>query len=146
MCPLCANVLVNDIDKNQIIQSSIGIRSTSKEKIFATCDFIVFCASQEYPNREIIAPETYDLLRPESVVINVGRTSLLNHDLLIEMVKQQRFRSYIYDDLMRETDLPNEFEYGKIVPTGHTAWYTDEALMVGTTQWLKNLENLCLEP
>ena len=43
---------------------------------------------------------------------------------------------------MQETDVPDEVEFGKIIPTGHTAWYTDNAIQNGTSTWINNLINL----
>lgn len=139
---LCSKVLCNDIEESQYGKTSSGVRPASKERILATCDIIIVCASQEFEHAAILAPNAYRLLRPETVVINVGRLSLLNHHLMIDMVKKQRLRSYIYDDLMQANDNPDELEYGKIISSGHTAWYSDEAIKAGTRQWIVNLLQL----
>lgn len=144
--PLCHQVWCYDLDEEKYKHAPNGVYPGSLKNIVATCNFIIVCASQSFDQAEIFDTKTYQFLRPTSVVINVGRISLLNHNLLVEMVKQQRIRSYVYDDLMQQDDFPNAPEYGKILPIGHSAWHTDEALELGTSQWIKNLETLCLTP
>lgn len=140
--PLCKKVLAFDTNEKQF-EYPHGVMRTGVEPILANCDFVVFCASQEYEPGQIIAPDQYALLRPETVIVNAGRTSLLHHELLVKMVKRRQIGAYIYDDLMRDSDWPNEKDYGRIIPTGHTAWYTDEAISRGTESWINNLITLC---
>ncbi|MCB9307286.1 MAG: hypothetical protein H6565_11885 [Lewinellaceae bacterium] len=141
--PLCAEVLIADEDTNRYGPPEPGIEVTDIKTLLSDCDFVVVCASQEFAEKALIEQRDYALLSPRSVVVNVARTSLLDHDLLVKMVKKQQIRAYLYDDLMRDDDRPNEREYGKIVPTGHTAWYTEEAMASGTNTWINNLITLC---
>jgi phosphoglycerate dehydrogenase-like enzyme len=140
--PLCTKVMAFDPDET-VFDHPHDIIRAGKEQILAECDFVVCCAAQQFEPIQLLSHVQYALLRPETVVINVGRTSLLNHELLVKMVKRRQIAQYIYDDQMFAGDRPNEIEYGKIIPTGHTAWYTDEAMANGTETWINNLIKLC---
>lgn len=141
---LCREVLVNDPDEQALqAAAALGARCATQGEILTTCRMVVCCASQQFFENQLFASGDYELLSPQSVVLNVGRTSLLDHDRLVGMVKRRELLSYVFDDLLRPQDDPDEVEYGKIIPTGHTAWYTDEALRNGTQTWIENLINLC---
>jgi D-lactate dehydrogenase len=137
--PLCHSVFVNDIDESQYQNISEGIVAVSKNEILVQCDIIIFCASQQFLAHEIISQSDYQLLKPNVVMLNIARKSLLDHQLLLEMVKNKQIQGYIYDDLVQDNENPDEVEYGKIIPTGHTAWYTDTAIEHGTETWIQHL-------
>jgi lactate dehydrogenase-like 2-hydroxyacid dehydrogenase len=140
---LSASVTAYDINDRAFDSPHPGVIRKTPDQILTTSDFIICCASQSFAPQQLLLTEQYACLRPETVIINIGRTSLLNHDLLVKMVKRHQIRAYIYDDLMRDIDRPNEKEYGKIIPTGHTAWYSDESIANGTESWINNLLTLC---
>lgn len=137
--PLCKRVLVydSDIEKQGIV--SPGVVWAGKKALLQESDWLVCCAAQSFEEKQLFTPEEYDLLQPKTTVINVARSSLLDHSLLVKKVKNQQLGGYYYDDLMPEGENPDEFEFGKIVPTGHTAWYTNEAMQAGTSEWINNL-------
>jgi lactate dehydrogenase-like 2-hydroxyacid dehydrogenase len=136
---LCKNIFINDIDIEKYQNLSERVLSLSKKEIIEKCDIVIICASQQFEEKQILEQEYYDLFKRESVIINVARKSLLNHNLLLQMVKKKQIEAYIYDDLVKENDFPDEIEYGKIIPTGHTAWYTNKSIERGTNTWINNL-------
>lgn len=136
---LCNRVLVYDADVEKQGFVSSGVVWAEKKALLQEADWLVCCAAQNFEEKQLFSPEEYDLLQPKTTVINVARSSLLDHSLLVKKVKNQQLGGYYYDDLMPEGENPDEFEFGKIVPTGHTAWYTNEAMQAGTAEWINNL-------
>ena len=140
--PLCNRILVHDIDPEQLNFLPSGIVVVGMEALLHQADWVVCCASQSYDEKPILNDGDYALLRPETTLINVARTSLFDHERLVEMVKNRQLNAYFYDDLLQPEEKPNEVEFGKIVPMGHTAWYTNEAMERGTETWVENLRLL----
>lgn len=138
---LCKNIFVNDTDFSKINQLQDNVISASKIEIIEHCDIIIVCASQQFEEQYIWENTDYQSLKKNAVILNIARKSLLNHQLLLNLVKKKQIEAYIFDDLMQETDVPDEVEFGKIIPTGHTAWYTDNAIKNGTFSWINNLIN-----
>ena len=129
---LCHEILINDLDSSKYEQRQEGLIIASKMEIIQSCDIIVLCASQKFEAKEVLQKEDYQYIKHGTVILNLGRKNLLNHQLLVKMVKLKRIEAYIFDDLIQEEDNPDELEYGKIIGTGHTAWYTDGAIQRGT--------------
>lgn len=142
--PLCRQVLAHDIDPHVFNEKSTDVQQADKGTILSKSRFVIVCAAQQYREQQLLCDGDYDLMGPETVVVNVARTSLLDHQRLIRMVRQKRIHAYVYDDLMPREEDPNVTEYGKIIPTGHTAWYTGEAILNGSQAWVDNLISLCL--
>lgn len=137
--PLCKQVLVCDKSAQQCAFLPPGLRAVAQHELLSQADWIVCCASQDYAENPLLEPEDYGRLKPQTVLINVGRSSLFDHKRLIQMVQAGQLGGYFFDDLLRPGDNPNLSEYGKIVPMGHTAWYTDEAMEAGRADWVNNL-------
>lgn len=137
--PLCKRVLVYDADVEKQGFVSSGVVWAEKKALLQEADWLVCCAAQNFEEKQLLTPEEYELLQPKTTVINVARSSLLDHLQLVKKVKNQQLGGYYYDDLMPDGENPDEFEFGKIVPTGHTAWYTNESMQAGTAEWINNL-------
>jgi phosphoglycerate dehydrogenase-like enzyme len=140
--PLCKRVLVYDSDPEQLNFVPIGVSVVGKKSLLSHADWVVCCASQNYEEKTIMTEGDYTLLRPETTLINVARTSLFDHARLVEMVQSQQLGAYFYDDFLQAEEKSDGTEFGKIVPMGHTAWYTDEAMEAGTESWIENLFSL----
>ncbi|MBC7774991.1 MAG: hypothetical protein H7246_06080 [Phycisphaerae bacterium] len=140
--PLCKRVFVYDSDPEALNFEPSGVSVVGKKTLLSRADWVVCCASQGYEEKPILNENDYALLRPETTLINVARTSLFDHKRLVEMVQNRQLGAYFYDDLLQPEENPDEVEFGKIVPIGHTAWYTDEAMEAGTENWVENLRFL----
>ncbi len=140
--PLCKQVFVHDCNPKKVTFVPPEISPLGKKTLLSRADWIVCCASQDFEEKAILTDTDYALLRPETTLINVARTSLLDHGRLIQMVQNQQLGGYFYDDILQPEEKPDEVEFGKIVPVGHTAWYTNEAMEAGTNDWLENLYKL----
>ncbi|GGI06059.1 2-hydroxyacid dehydrogenase [Egicoccus halophilus] len=71
-----------------------------------------------------------------SVLVNSSRSALVDDDAMIDAIRRGHLRGYAVDDETlggpRVDDLLRE---GRILQTGHSAWWTDEVLERGATMW-----------
>lgn len=136
---LCKRVLVCDSNPEKLRKTPAGVYPVEQKRLLRASDWIVCCAAQGFEEKSIFSAADYALLRPQTILINVARSSLFDHKHLIHMVQNQELGAYYFDDVWSSETTPDAIEYGKIVPMGHTAWYTDEAMAAGTANWISNV-------
>lgn len=81
-------------------------------------------------------------LRPGAVLVNVGRPALVDGAAVMAALRSGRLRGYGVDDVVAgpgDADLVAE---GRLLQTGHSAWWTDEALARGARHWVEAMAGL----
>lgn len=80
-----------------------------------------------------------------AVLVNVSRPSLVDTGAVRRAVRSGRLRGYAVDDVVcdpvADADLLTE---GRIIQSGHCAWWSDEALDRGSAMWAENIRRLAL--
>jgi lactate dehydrogenase-like 2-hydroxyacid dehydrogenase len=75
-------------------------------------------------------------------IVNSSRPALVDNLAMIRSIKSGKVAGYAVDDNPFSLDDLREVELGRIVQTGHTAWYSNEAMERGTEAWINNLVDL----
>lgn len=108
-------------------------------------DIVVLAASKTRGELPIISQDQIILMKNSVYIINVGRSSLVDNEALLAAIIDKRVAGYAVDDRIEYFLIQKEIEPGRILQTGHTAWYSTEALARGTKKWVKNIISLATD-
>lgn len=137
--PFKVEFLVYSSHLSEQVAIRLGLKKSSLEEIFSTCDVITISAANTPANRHMINRDLLRLIRPGAVLVNNARGALIDEQALIEELESGRFSAAIdvtdpepppMDNRLRT--LPN------VYLTPHSAgptpdqwpWMTNEALEI----------------
>lgn len=116
--------------------SADGIERTSLPDLLGRSDAVAVCASRSYGDPALLGPAELALLRPGAWLVNPARAALVDTDAVVAAVRAGRLRGYAVDDTVLDplthADLLAE---GRVLQTGHSAWWRDEVLERGARLW-----------
>jgi len=72
-----------------------GLKKSSLEKIFSTCDVITICAANTPENRHMINRDLLRLIKPGAVLVNNARGALIDEQALCDELESGRFSAAI---------------------------------------------------
>jgi phosphoglycerate dehydrogenase-like enzyme len=113
------------------------------------CDTLVLCCSRAYRAPPVLGPAELRHIRHGAVLVNVGRPELVDHQALVPLLRSGKLRGYAVDDVVfgpgdggAHADLLRE---GRVLQTGHSAWWRDEVLERGGRMWAEAIRRLALD-
>jgi len=81
-----SKILVNDTEPNRALDSEFKLEWTSKEKIYKEADIVSIHLPLTHLTKNMIRKEHLITLKPDAVIINTSRGSIINeHDLYVVM-------------------------------------------------------------
>ena len=86
--PFRCDVSVHDPYVAKEVALACGVRLTSLERVLAENDVVVCCASITPRTHRMLGAAQLDLLRPDSVFVNVSRGAIVDPDALIVRAKR----------------------------------------------------------
>lgn len=117
-----------------------GIRMGELDWLLSRSDAVAVCASHAHGAPPIVGASELDLLAPGALLVNVARAALVDTAAMVAAIRSGRLRGYAVDDTVldpaRDGDLIVE---GRILQTGHSAWWRDEVLARGERMWGERL-------
>lgn len=97
------------------------------------CDVVAVCASTLPGTGPILDRGLVSALSPDGFVVSVARPSRVDVEAVAEALRGRRLRGFAIDDVVldphRDADLLDE---GRVLQTGHSAWWRDEVLERGS--------------
>ena len=72
-----------------------GLRKSSLEEIFSSCDVIAICAASVAGNRHMIDSRLLAMIKPGAVLVNNARGMLIDEEALIRELETSRFTAAI---------------------------------------------------
>lgn len=121
--------------------STLGIRS-SFDEIVTLADVLVLTCSHRRGAAPLIDAAALARMKPGSYLINPARAALVDHAALLQALADRRLSGYAVDDKVFSPAQLATVEPGRIFQSGHTAWYSNEAMARGTQAWVNNLVRL----
>jgi len=121
----------------------IGVGRTSPreefDELIETSDYIVVSAPLTPETRGLVGEAEFRRMRPEAVLINVGRGPVVDEKALVAALEQGRIRGAVLDVFDQEP-----------LPPGHPFWSLDNVLLSphcadNTPTWLDEAMQLFLE-
>lgn len=113
-----------------------GIPMTDLDDLLRGSDAVALAASHTRGRLPVLGWRQLALLRPGGLVVNVGRPGLVDTAAVVAALRTGHVRGYAVDDVVvdprRDGDL---LEQGRLLQTGHSAWWRDEVLDRGAQMW-----------
>lgn len=120
------------------IQSESGM-AVPFEEVLSSSDIMVLACSHERGSSPIMDETSVARMKDGAYLINPVRQALVDNDAVLKAIINKRLAGYAVDDKVFTTAQLSTLEAGRILQTGHTAWYSDEAMARGTQCWTDNL-------
>jgi lactate dehydrogenase-like 2-hydroxyacid dehydrogenase len=116
--------------------------AVSFDQLIQQSEVVMLAASLNRENPVIITSEVLENMKQGVYIVNSSRPALVDNLAMIRSIKSGKVAGYAVDDNPFSLDDLREVELGRIVQTGHTAWYSNEAMERGTEAWINNLIDL----
>lgn len=124
-------------DKKDI--QSVSGTAVPFNEILSSSDITVLACSHERGARPIIDETIAGRMQEGAYLINPVRQALVDNDAVLQAIINRRLAGYAVDDKVFTAAQLATVEAGRILQTGHTAWYSNEAMERGTQCWVDNL-------
>ncbi len=121
------------------VRHSESAEYVKKSDLLQQSDIIIIIASARRNNPVIIGDSELFKVKNSAVIVNTARPQLVDNNAIAKALLEKRLSGYAVDDsFITEVNL-DKLDYGRIIETGHTAWYSTEAIERGVRQWTDNL-------
>ena len=109
-----------------------GLTMLDHHDLLAASDVVAVCASTDPAVAPILDRQAIASLRPGSFVANVGRPCLVDTTAMVAAIRGGCVRGYAVDDVVLDPDIDGDLlAEGRVLQTGHSAWWRDEVLTRG---------------
>jgi len=130
-------VVGHDIDRAaEALAAARGVEMTGLDDLLRRSDAVALTASHVLGRPAVIGRRELALMRPGGHLVNVGRPDLVDTAAAVAALRAGDLRGYAVDDVVvdaaRDGDLLDE---GRLLQTGHSAWWRDEVLERGAWMW-----------
>lgn len=117
-----------------------GVDMVELPALLRRADAVAVCASSSFGARPILGSRELDLLRDGGLLVNTARSSLVDTSAVRAAVRSGRLRGYAVDDTVLDPAVDGDLlDEGRVLQTGHSAWWRDEALARGARMWAEHL-------
>jgi phosphoglycerate dehydrogenase-like enzyme len=128
------NILFHDIKKI----TSNYTQVESLHELLKLSDIVILLIPHERGCAPIIGDNELAIMKKTAMLINTSRSALVDNQAILEHLSENSIAGYAIDDTIEEFN-DKDILPGKILQTGHSAWYSDEAIERGTQQWVDNI-------
>jgi phosphoglycerate dehydrogenase-like enzyme len=113
----------------------------SLREMLPLCDFVVLTAPHTPETRGLIGREEIELMKPDAVLINVGRGSLVKETALVQALREKRIRGAALDVFEIEPLPSGHPFYGmeNVLLSPHSADHTPDVQISALNCFLSNL-------
>ena len=120
------------------IKSDLG-SAVSFRKTLSSSDVVVISCSYNRGALPVIDSSAIAEMKQGAYLVNPARQALVDNDAVLQAIGEKRLAGYAVDDRVFSKEQLAGVEPGRILQTGHTAWYSNEAIERGTQCWVDNL-------
>ena len=117
-----------------------GVAMGGLEWVLERGHAVAICASHTLGAPPVLGRSELARLRAGALLVNVSRSALVDTAAAVAAVRRGHLRGYAVDDTVldpiRDRDL---LEEGRVLQTGHSAWWRDEVLDRGARMWGERL-------
>ncbi|MUL39851.1 hypothetical protein FZ103_01425 [Streptomonospora sp. PA3] len=113
-----------------------GIEVVDLAGLLSESDAVAVCASHAFGAPPLLGAAELAAMRPGSLLVNVSRSALVDTAAAVGEVRDGRLRGYAVDDTVLDPACDGDLlAEGRILQTGHSAWWRDETLDRGARMW-----------
>ncbi|MQA05284.1 MAG: hypothetical protein GEV07_22025 [Streptosporangiales bacterium] len=126
-----------DVDPvTRVERATSGVTMLELAELLPASDVVAVCASAHRTPPPILGARELYLMRPHSLLANIGRPQLVDLPAALAAVRAGRLRGYAVDEVVVDSRTDGDLlDEGRILQTGHSAWWRDEVLSRGARQW-----------
>jgi phosphoglycerate dehydrogenase-like enzyme len=121
-----------------------GVLHVARDELFARSDVLTLHCPLAFGAPPLVGEAELRRMPAGAVVVNSSRSALIDRDALVAAIRDGHLRGYaVDDDVFRDDDeVADLLREGRILQTGHSAWWTDEVLVRGAHMWADAIEAL----
>ena len=117
-----------------------GVERVTFGSLLDRADVVAVTASMDHDAKPLLGRDELARLRDGAVIVNTSRSGLVDNDAVAAALRSRRLRGYGVDDTVFDPDDHADLlAEGRVVQTGHCAWWADEALDRGSQRWMATL-------
>ncbi|NYH55134.1 phosphoglycerate dehydrogenase-like enzyme [Nocardiopsis arvandica] len=134
-------VLGTDTDPRAVLRARAdGITMVEPERVLGECHVVAVCASHAHGAPPVLGRAELARMRSEALLVNVARSALVETGEVVARVRSGRLRGYAVDDGVLDPERDADvLDQGRVLQTGHSAWWRDEVLERGARMWGERL-------
>lgn len=123
-----------------------GIPNVSMEELLASSDVVSLHFPAAWQGEAVFGERELAAMKPGATLINVSRCALVDPEAVVGAIAAGTLKGYAVDDIFpigaSDPRAQTQIAEGRIVQTGHTAWYSQEVIDRGYNTWIDNLIGL----
>lgn len=120
-----------------------GVRMVGLDELLASSDIVSLHMPAQWQGPAVFGEAELARMKTGATLINVSRCALVDPYAVVHAIEEGRLRGYAVDDLFPLADkderAARQIAEGRLLQTGHTAWYSVEVLERGYDTWIDNL-------
>lgn len=121
-------------------QPEEGILTCELDELLAEAHVVSLHLPHDYAGRPLLRRPQLAAMRPGALLLNTSRAGLVDEDAVVALVADGHLAGYAVDDRLADRSAAAALvAQGRILETGHTAWYSNEALERGLETWVDNM-------
>lgn len=126
-----------------------GVDQVGLQELLAASDIVSLHFPAVYRGEAAFGRAELAAMKPGATLINVSRCALVDPEAVVEAIEARTLRGYAVDDYFPLADTDErakaQIAEGRILQTGHTAWYSAEVIERGYDAFIDNLCGLAAE-
>ncbi len=120
-----------------------GIVWCGLEELLEEADAVSLHVPSSWGGGTLLDEARIGRMAPHAVLVNASRAALVDEGAVVRALAADRLGGYAVDDRLTDrAGAADLIAQGRIVETGHTAWYSDETLERGVETWVRNVVSL----
>ncbi|MFC4778822.1 2-hydroxyacid dehydrogenase [Paenibacillus sp. GCM10023252] len=120
-----------------------GVRLVSLDELLVSSDIVSLHYPSDWHGGQRFGRDELHRMKPGAVLVNVSRSALVDDAAVIDAIERRQLRGYAVDDRFSLAERGERLiAEGRIVQTGHTAWYSEEVIERGYHTWVDNIISL----
>lgn len=129
-------VLAHDIDPQPVRE----VDYVGRDQLLAHSDVVTLHCPIEFGAPPMIGAGEIARMRRGSLLVNSSRTGLVDAEAVVASIRSGHLRGYALDDaVLGGPAVADLLEQGRILQTGHSAWWSDEVLARGARMWAEHI-------
>jgi len=122
-----------------------GVEQVGLRELLMRSDAVVLCCPYERGAPPVLGARELGWCRQGAVVVNISRPTLVDNEAVAIALRTRRLRGYAVDDAVFGLDAYGDLvREGRVLQTGHSAWWRDEALARGGVMWAEQIRRLAI--
>ena len=122
-----------------------GVTYVTRDELFERSDVVTLHCPLPFDASPLVGHDEIRSMLPGAVLLNSSRAALVDDEAVIAAIRDGHLRGYAVDDeLIGGPEVEDLLTEGRILQTGHSAWWTDEVLDRGSHMWADAIEAMLL--